>query len=34
MSYLVGYEHFIGGIAGGFISTASCHPFGLSLLIF
>uniref|UniRef100_A0A1I8C175 Mitochondrial folate transporter/carrier n=1 Tax=Meloidogyne hapla TaxID=6305 RepID=A0A1I8C175_MELHA len=27
MSYLVGYEHFIGGIAGGFVSTATCHPF-------
>ncbi|KAF7627094.1 hypothetical protein Mgra_00009635 [Meloidogyne graminicola] len=29
MSFLLGYEHFIGGIAGGFISTATCHPFDL-----
>uniref|UniRef100_A0A914NFA1 Mitochondrial carrier protein n=1 Tax=Meloidogyne incognita TaxID=6306 RepID=A0A914NFA1_MELIC len=29
MNLLIGYEHFIGGIAGGFVSTATCHPFDL-----
>ncbi|KAL3091203.1 hypothetical protein niasHS_004137 [Heterodera schachtii] len=26
---LAGYEHFIGGVAGGLTSTAICHPFDL-----
>lgn len=34
MSFIAGYEHFIGGIAGGLASTASCHPFDLMKIRF